>query len=150
MIEFFEQYAGSSGYQGALSAMKEWLDFKSQLNGFEPNASYWGAISDPDLFWALAEEIAPHVSSLARRVLKIPGNSVLAERDWSILNLIKNKTRNSLKNIKVDKLMYIYMNQRTLNRPRDLKRRLCFTQEVEFDEDELIEMEDRLLAEETA
>ena len=150
MMEFFERYAGSpASHESALSAMKEWLDFRSQINGFEPNAACWRAASDPDLFWALAEGIAPHLSMLARRVMKIPGNSVLAERDWSVLNLIKNKTRNSLQNVKVDKLMYIYMNQRTLNRPRDLKRRLRFTQGVSFDENELMDMEDRLLEEES-
>ncbi len=36
-----------------------------------------------------------------------PGNSVLAKRDWSIMNLIKTKTRSQLSNINVDKLMYI-------------------------------------------
>ena len=39
--------------------------------------------------------------------------------------------------------MYIYRNQPTLNRPHDLKRRLRFTQGMKFDENELMDMEDR-------
>jgi len=76
--------------------------------------------------------------------ITIPGNSVLAERDWSIMNLIKSKTRNQLSNVNADKLMYIYINERTL------KKRLRYTQGIEVDKEELCEMEDRLLQEEIA
>ena len=90
------------------------------------------------------------LSKLSIRINRIPGNSVLAEHDWSIMNLIKTKTRNQLSNINVDKLMYIYINERTLNRPRDLKKKLRYTQSIEIDEEELLDMEDRLLQEEVA
>lgn len=53
------------------------------------------------------------------------------------MNLIMNKTRNQSNSVNVDKLMYIYMNERTLNRPRELKRRLRFADR------------DRILQEET-
>ncbi len=66
------------------------------------------------------------------------------------MNLIKTKTRNSLSNVNVDKLMYIYMNERTLNRPKDLKKKLRYTQGIEIDEEKLCEMKDRLLQEEIA
>jgi len=61
------------------------------------------------------------------------------------MNLIKSKTRNQLSKISVDKLMYIYINERTLNRLRELKKRLCYTQSVEIDEKKLCEMKNRLL-----
>ncbi len=54
------------------------------------------------------------------------------------MNLIKTKTRNQLSN------------ERTLNRPRDLKKKLRYTQGIEIDEEELLDMEDRLLQEEIA
>ncbi len=66
------------------------------------------------------------------------------------MNLIKSKTRNQLSNVNVDKLMYIYINERTLNRFRELKKRLRYTQNVEIDEKKLCEMKDRLLQEEIA
>jgi len=92
----------------------------------------------------------PQLSKLSIRVNSIPDNSVLAERDWSIMNLIKTKTRNQLSNINVDKLMYIYINERTLNRPWDLKKKLRYSQSIEIDEEKLLDMEDRLLQEEVA
>ena len=92
----------------------------------------------------------PQLSKLSIRVNRIPGNSVLAEHDWSIMNLIKTKTRNQLSNINVDKLIYIYINERTLNRPRDLKKKLRYTQSIEINEKKLLDMEDRLLQEEVA
>jgi hypothetical protein len=46
--------------------------------------------------------------------------------------------------------MYIYINERTLNRSRELKKRLRYTQGVEVDEEKLCEMENRLLQEEIA
>ena len=42
------------------------------------------------------------------------------------------------------------MNESTLNRPKDLKRKLRYTQSIEIDEEKLCEMEDRLLQEEIA
>ena len=54
------------------------------------------------------------------------------------MNLIKTKTRNQLSN------------ERTLNRPRDLKKKLRYTQGIEIDEEELLDMKDRLLQEEIA
>jgi len=92
----------------------------------------------------------PQLSKLSIRVNRIPDNSVLAEHDWSIMNLIKTKTRNQLSNINVDKLMYIYINERTLNRPWDLKKKLRYSQSIEIDEEKLLDMEDRLLQEEVA
>ncbi len=49
-----------------------------------------------------------------------------------------------------------YLNQcntyqtRVINRPRELKKRLRYTQSVEIDEEKLCEMEDRLLEEKIA
>ncbi len=42
--------------------------------------------------------------------------------------------------------MYIYMNERTLNRPRELKKKLQFAG-IDVKEKELCEMKDRILAE---
>ncbi len=60
------------------------------------------------------------------------------------------KTRNSLSNVNVDKLMYIYMNERTLNRSKNLKKKLRYTQSIEIDEKKLCEMKNRLLQKEIA
>jgi len=46
--------------------------------------------------------------------------------------------------------MYIYINERTLNRSRDLKKKLRYTQNIEIDEKKLLNMKDRLLQKEIA
>ena len=60
------------------------------------------------------------------------------------MNLIMIKIRNSLKSVNVDKLTYIYMNNRTLNRPQNIKKKLTFV-DIELNENYLCEMEDNLL-----
>ena len=42
------------------------------------------------------------------------------------------------------------MNEPTLNRPKDLQKKLRYTQSIEIDEEELHEMKDKLLQEELA
>ena len=146
MHDFFATYLTT--IEDRTQALKQWSDFRAQVHGFAPDSICWTYINDPDLFWTTAEAMAPQLSRLARRVMKLPGNSVLAERDWSVMNLIKNKTRNSLRHVQVDKLMYIYMNERTLHRPYEQRKRLQYTQGLMFDDEDLVEMEERLLAEE--
>ncbi len=41
--------------------------------------------------------------------------------------------------------MYIYMNEQTLNRSKNLKKKLRYTQSIEIDEKELCEMKNKLL-----
>jgi hAT family C-terminal dimerisation region len=56
------------------------------------------------------------LSQLADRVLHILANSVLCERAFSALNQLYTKTRNALTPERVDKLLYIQINSRTLRR----------------------------------
>ncbi len=65
------------------------------------------------------------------------------------MNLIMNKIRNSLHSINVDKLMFIYMNERALNRLTDIKSKLRFA-DVDIDETNLCEMKNRLLQKENS
>jgi len=46
--------------------------------------------------------------------------------------------------------MYIYINERTLNQSRELKKRLRYIQSVEINEKKLCEMKNRLLQKEIA
>ena len=148
MMSFFEKHVND--HHDVELAMKQWLAFKDQIDGFRSTVDCWRWIEDSKLFWLCVESFASQLFKLAIRINRILGNSVLIERDWSIMNLIKTKTRNSLSNVNVDKLMYIYMNERTLNRSKDLKKRLRYTQSIEIDEEKLCAMKDRLLQEEIA
>ncbi len=147
-MSFFVRYTNS--FHDVESTMKQWLAFKSQMNDFQFNAECWRWTEDSKLFWLCIESFALQLSKLSLRVNRISDNSVLAKRDWFIMNLIKTKTRNQLSNINVDKLMYIYINERTLNRSRNLKKKLRYTQSIEIDEKKLLNMKDRLLQKEIA
>jgi serine kinase of HPr protein (carbohydrate metabolism regulator) len=63
------------------------------------------------------------------------------------MNLIMNKTRNSLHSINVDKLMFIYMNKRTFDRLKNTKSKLQFA-DLNIEKTNLCEMKNRLLQEE--
>lgn len=65
------------------------------------------------------------------------------------MNVIMNKSRNSLKTVNVNKLMFIYMNQRILDRFQEIKHRLSFA-EVHINENRLCEMKKMLLQKENA
>jgi hAT family C-terminal dimerisation region len=54
--------------------------------------------------------------SLADRILQTLANSVPCERHFSALNLLYTKTRNALLPERVNKLLYIQINRRTLRR----------------------------------
>ncbi len=124
MMNFFEKYVND--HNDVKSTMKQWLAFKDQIDEFDSTADCWRWTEDSKLFWPCVESFASQLFKLALRVNRIFGNSVLIERNWSIMNLIKTKTRNSFSNFNVDKLMYIYMNEQTLNRPKDLKKKLRY------------------------
>jgi hypothetical protein len=67
-------------------------------------------------------EIAPAIAPIARRLALTPSNSVPSERAFSILNLLQNKLRNCLTNQRVDKLQFIYLNERVLQRAEEKER----------------------------
>ena len=145
MYRFFTKYLPNE--EEAALATKQWLEYCHQEHAFHSKSECWNFINNPELFWSYSKSFALVLSTIALQVVKIPGNSVLAKRSWSIMNLILSKTRNSIKSDNVDKLMYIHMNERALNRPFDLKSKLQYAG-LDFDEAGLCEMEDRLIQEE--
>ena len=111
IYDFFALYLTT--LEERTQALKQQADFRAQANRFALDSIYQTYINNPDLFWATTEAIALQLSRLVRRVIKLPSNLILAERDQLVINLIKSKTRNSLKNVYIDKLIYIYINKRT-------------------------------------
>jgi hypothetical protein len=64
----------------------------------------------------MMREFAPRISRVAIRLFRTPCNSVPSERSFSVQNIIHDKKRNRLKPERTNKLMYIYMNRRVLDR----------------------------------
>ena len=78
--------------------------------------------------------------------MQVLGNSVPGERAWSIQNLILTKTRNDLKDVNVDRLLFIYINERILNRPSGPnKKKLSYTYSVQTTNEKLTDLEDLML-----
>ncbi len=142
MHKFFDQYVKKNEY--ARLVMKEWLSFRDQKIEFHQDAECWSYQTNSKSFWNFCRSFAPTLSCLARRVMMLPANSVLTERNWSIMNLIMNETRNSLNSVNVNKLMFIYMNERTLNRLKNTNSKLKFD-DMNIDEAKLCEIKNRLL-----
>jgi hypothetical protein len=59
---------------------------------------------------------APELSQFALRLLHTPANSVPSERSFSTRNLVQDVKRNSLSPDVADRLCYIHINQRVLDR----------------------------------
>jgi hAT family C-terminal dimerisation region len=92
-------------------------------------------VEDDNIFWLYASAKCPTLSTFARQLLNTIANSVPSERSWSTMNYIHSKTRNRLSLERVDKLLFIYINSRTLAKMND----------YEPIEEQLVEYEARVL-----
>jgi hypothetical protein len=66
------------------------------------------------MFWTSIKDDAPTLANLAIRILSTTANSVPSERAFSTMKLQHTKLRNRLLSSRVDKLVFIYINQRIL------------------------------------
>jgi hypothetical protein len=110
-------------------ATQAFLRYYTRRGPFREDHSSWGYAKDPVTFWQLHFDDNNALSQLADRVLHTLANSVPCERAFSALNQLHTKTRNALTPERVDKLLYIQINSRTL-------RRDALVKELPEDEDE--------------
>jgi hypothetical protein len=97
-------------------ATQAFLRYYTRRAPFRQDHSSWGYAEDPVTFWQLHFDDNNALSQLADRVLHTLANSVSCERAFSALNQLHTKTRNALTPERVDKLLYIQINSRTLRR----------------------------------
>ena len=94
------------------------LEFRTCAGVFgvsHPSAMHY---DNPVVFWKshLHDEVYWVLAQLAVRIFKAIANSVASERAFSAMNLIHTKLQNRLGIEKANMLIYIYMNQRVLDR----------------------------------
>jgi hypothetical protein len=79
-------------------------------------------IDNPVRYWKsyLGYEDHNKLAQLAVRIFETVANSVASERAFSAMNIIITKLRNRLGAERADKLIFINMNQRVLDRVGDL------------------------------
>ncbi len=88
MYKFFNQYLSA---ENAKSIMKKWLRFRDQKKKFHQDCECWSYQTNSKLFWNFCRIFSLILSCLTRRVMMLSINSVLIERNWSIMNLIMTK-----------------------------------------------------------
>ncbi len=128
------------------AAMRELNDFRKKARKFAPFTWIW-TLDAPKEFWENAASLAPTIGSIAKRLMCTPCSSVPSERAFSILNLVHNKLRNRLSNDRVDKLQYIYINERVLRRVScRYEAHLKLDEAQKEEEAGLVELEDAFLS----
>jgi hypothetical protein len=93
----------------------------------------WDHINEDWTFWFSIKDEAPVLAQLVIRILTTIANSVPSERAFSTMKLQHTKLRNRLVPSRVDKLVFIHINQRILaGGPRAI---------YEVREDEVLQLE---------
>lgn len=77
----------------------------------------------------------PELAPFAEKLMITYANSVASERAWSAMNFIHSKSRNRLSLETIDKLLFIFINIRSLRKLNN----------YELGADELLAMEDKLM-----
>jgi hypothetical protein len=117
-------------------AMQAFLRFYTRRGPFREDHSSWGDAEDPVTFWQLHFDDNNALAQLADRVLHTLANSVPCERAFSALNLVHTKTRNALTPERVNMLLYVQINSRTLRRDPLVEKLL--EDEDEDEDDDLV------------
>ena len=73
-------------------------------------------MESPKTFWQYLRPSSPILTGFAVRIFSTPCNSVLYERAFSAMNYIINKFRASTGVERSNESIYIYMNQKALDR----------------------------------
>ena len=75
----------------------------------------------------------------------------LGERAWSIQNPILTKTRNGIKEVNLNRLIYLYINECILDRPAEktsTKKKLQYTHGLNIQEEDMVNLDEIMLKEE--
>jgi hypothetical protein len=119
-------------------------DFRDRGNGFTTAHYSQMHIDNPIRFWKSYFDSEDHdeLARLAVRIFETIANSAAFEGAFSAMNLIVTKLWNWLSAEKADKLIYIYMNQRVLDKAGDL----LLGDWVEKSDEEQVRLEELLLS----
>jgi hypothetical protein len=95
-------------------AVTDFYCFKDQRGVFYATARCWDHIDEDWTFWFSMKDEAPILAQLAIRILTTTANSVPSERAFPTMRLQHTKLRNRLTPSRVDKLVFIHINQSIL------------------------------------
>lgn len=109
MLRFIGKYAGETG-------KIQFAEFRIKHGVFARFDEAWKHVDRSIMFWGLMSSFVPELGSLAVKIFKTPPNSVPSERSFSTHKLFHDKRRNKLCADKFNKMVYIHVNQRVLDR----------------------------------
>jgi hypothetical protein len=92
------------------------IDCFKKTGFWSDSNTIWWLSGDIQAFWLRACDSAPELGAIAIRLLSTPATGVPSERSFSGLNMMMSKARNRLRSDRVDKLQYVYHNERLLNK----------------------------------
>jgi hAT family C-terminal dimerisation region len=98
------------------TAQKTFLSYKNRTGNFAEGTRGWQFVEDPETFWQLHHGECPALATLAYRLQHTLANEVPSERAFSVMKLLKSKTRNKLNDERTNMLLFIQMNLRVLSR----------------------------------
>jgi hypothetical protein len=94
------------------------LAFLTSEDDFSPRSPFWQLYhnNNAQAFWSMMKLWTPELAELAYRILITPANSVPSECAFSSYNLQHDKKRSNLTPENTDRLCFIHVSRRILDR----------------------------------
>ena len=99
--------------------VQAFLEYYNRIEGFHAREMSWsftGSTGGAKVFWTYHLNRVPALAGLALRVLNTIANSVPCERHFSAINWVHTPTRSTMTSDRVNKLLFIQLNLRVLER----------------------------------
>ncbi|KNB15464.1 hypothetical protein FOXG_21339 [Fusarium oxysporum f. sp. lycopersici 4287] len=114
VLQFFKSAVNPADH---LHIVREFNHFRAQSGGqFAAGGLVYSKEWTPLDAWMLLDNQGSKLAALAVRIFGTIANSVPSERSFSAVNFLHSKARNRLTPANADKLAFIYMNERVLER----------------------------------
>ncbi|PNP73805.1 hypothetical protein FNYG_12855 [Fusarium nygamai] len=114
VLQFFKSAVNPADY---INIVREFNHFRAQSGGrFAAGGLVYSKEWTPLDAWMLLDNQGSKLAALAVRIFGTIANSVPSERSFSAVNFLHSKARNRLTPANADKLAFIYMNERVLER----------------------------------
>jgi hAT family C-terminal dimerisation region len=119
-----------------LDIRKAFLLYYTRQGHFREENDAWNKVDNSELFWQLYWDDNNLLANLAIRIFYILANEVPSERVFSAMKILHSKTRNRLTEDRVDKLLFIQINLRTLRRRKQQPQSEPKSEEINESESE--------------
>eukprot|EP01127_Copromyxa_protea_P013972 TRINITY_DN381_c0_g1_i4.p1 TRINITY_DN381_c0_g1~~TRINITY_DN381_c0_g1_i4.p1 ORF type:complete len:250 (-),score=19.31 TRINITY_DN381_c0_g1_i4:8-757(-) len=113
--EFIRKYDFNAD-KWAAGLQQAWIDFRLEEGVFSNQCQ---VTDDPVIWWKRIRAMSTRnkwLSDIAIEILSFPGSAAAVERTFSVVRRIHTWQRNRLRRETLQKLVYIYINRRALNK----------------------------------